>query len=251
MSLFETLRRCLDEEVAVTQVTVISRDSPRFGAKMLVFPDGGSEGDLGEPGLTALGAGTARNAAESGPVSVPLPGAGGEVELFVEVFAPLPKLIVVGAVHVAVHLVYFAQRLGFHTIVLDARSAFATQERFPHADELVLDWPADALARMRLHDNTYLVFLTHDPKLDDPALAVALRSPIRYVGALGSKRTHAKRIERLRELGLDDGQLARIHAPIGLDLGGRKPEEVALAIAAELVMARHGKARPGERDGGS
>lgn len=248
MSLFDTLRRCLDEETPVTQVTVISRDSPRFGARMLIFPDGRAEGDLGDGALTSTAVETAHRTAETSPVSVSLPG--GEVELFVEVFAPLPKLIVVGAVHVTIHLVYFAQRLGFHTVVLDARAAFTTQERFPHADELILDWPADALARLRLHDNTYLVFLTHDPKLDDPALAIALRSPARYVGALGSKRTHAKRIERLRELGLDDAQIARIHAPIGLDLGGRKPEEVALAIAAELVMARHGKARPGERDAG-
>ncbi|HUP22534.1 MAG TPA: XdhC family protein [Thermoanaerobaculia bacterium] len=249
MSLFDSLRRCVDEEVPVTQVTVISRDSPRFGSKMLVFPDGRNEGELGTQDLTELGTKAARSAEETGPATVQLPDAGGDIELFVEVFAPLPKLIVVGAVHVAVHLVYFAQRLGFHTVVLDARAAFATKERFPHADELVLDWPADALARIRLHDSTYLVFLTHDPKLDDPALAVALRSPARYVGALGSKRTHAKRIERLHELGLDEKQVARIHAPIGLDLGGRKPEEVALAIAAELVMARHGKARPGERDG--
>jgi xanthine dehydrogenase accessory factor len=250
MSLFDSLRRCVDEEVAVTQVTVISRDSPRFGAKMLVFPDGRIEGELGAPDLTALGTRAALSAEETGPATVQLPDTGSDIELFIEVFAPLPKLIVVGAVHVAVHLVYFAQRLGFHTIVLDARAAFATKERFPHADELVLDWPADALARMRLHDSTYLVFLTHDPKLDDPALAISLRSPARYVGALGSKRTHAQRIERLRELGLDEPQISRIHAPIGLDLGGRKPEEVALAIAAELVMARHGKARPGERDGG-
>ena len=249
MSLFDSLRRCLDEEIPVTQVTVISKESPRFGARLLLLHDGRVEGDLGDPSLATAAVDAAKHAEETATVTVALPG-GSEVELFVEVFAPLPKLILVGAVHVAVHLVSFAQRLGFHTVVLDARAAFATKERFPDADELVLDWPADALSRMRLHDNTYLVFLTHDPKLDDPALAVALRSHARYVGALGSKRTHAQRVERLRELGLDDEQIARIHAPIGLDLGGRKPEEVALSIAAELVMARHGKARPGERDAG-
>jgi xanthine dehydrogenase accessory factor len=246
MSLFDTLRRCLDEEIAVTQVTVVSRGAERFGAKMLVFPDGRTEGELGDRELDAAAREAAVRCPDTDIVSLPLPG-GREVELFVEVFAPPPKLILVGAVHVSIHLAYFAQRLGFHTIVVDARSAFATAERFPHADELILDWPADALARMRLHDGTYVVFLTHDPKLDDPALVIALRSPVRYVGALGSKRTHAQRVVRLRELGLDDAQIARIHAPIGLDLGGRKPEEVALAIAAELVMARHGKARPGER----
>ena len=249
MSLFDSLRRCLDEEIPVTQVTVVSKESPRFGARLLLLHDGRIEGDLGDPSLTTAAVGAGRQAEETSTVTVALP-IDGEVELFVEVFAPLPKLILVGAVHVAVHLVSFARQLGFHTVVLDARAAFATKERFPDVDELVLDWPADALSRMRLHDNTYLVFLTHDPKLDDPALAVALRSPARYVGALGSKRTHAQRVERLRELGLDDEQIARIHAPIGLDLGGRKPEEVALSIAAELVMARHGRARPGERDAG-
>jgi xanthine dehydrogenase accessory factor len=249
MSLFDSLRRYLDEEIPVTQVTVVSKESPRFGARMLVLQDGRVEGDLGEPTLTAAATEAAERVEETATVTAALP-AQGEVELFVEVFAPLPKLILVGAVHVAVHLVYFAQRLGFHTVVLDARAAFATKERFPDADELVLDWPADALSRMRLHDSTYLVFLTHDPKLDDPALAVALRSSVRYVGALGSKRTHGQRVVRLREMGLDDTQIARIHAPIGLDLGGRKPEEVALSIAAELVMARHGKARAGERAAG-
>jgi xanthine dehydrogenase accessory factor len=163
------------------------------------------------------------------------------VELFLEILRPPPKLVIVGAVHVAIHLVHFAKRLGFRCVVVDARAAFATPERFSHADELVVEWPSQALAKMPIHDETYCVFLTHDPKLDDPALEVALRRDARYVGALGSKRTHAKRVDSLRNLGLAEDLIARIHAPIGLDLGGRKPEEIALSIAAQLVASRHGK----------
>jgi xanthine dehydrogenase accessory factor len=119
---------------------------------------------------------------------------------------------------------------------------FATDERFPHADELIVGWPGEVLRGMKLHDNTYCVFLTHDPKLDDPALIAALEADVRYVGALGSTRTHAKRVERLAEAGLPPERIERIHAPIGLDLGGRRPEEIALSIAAQMVQARYGKA---------
>ena len=163
----------------------------------------------------------------------------GSVELFFEVFEPLPKLVIVGAVHVAIHLIHIAQRLGFRCIVVDARSVFASEERFPHADELIVKWPSEALREMPLNDSTYCVFLTHDPKLDDPALQVALDAGVRYVGALGSKKTHAKRVASLQEMGVSEEAIATIHAPIGLDLGGRKPEEIALAITAQLVQARY------------
>ena len=146
----------------------------------------------------------------------------------------------VGAVHVAIHLVPVAQRLGFRTIVVDARAQFATEERFPDVDELIVQWPSDALAGMPLHDATYCVFLTHDPKLDEPAIRVALEAGVRYVGALGSSRTHAKRIASLQEMGVDRQLVDTICAPIGLPLGGRRPEEIAISIAAELVQARYG-----------
>jgi xanthine dehydrogenase accessory factor len=150
---------------------------------------------------------------------------------------PPPKLLIVGAVHIAIPLITIANVLGFHTVVLDARSAFATPERFAHADRLQIGWPADALPELQVDESTYVVVLTHDEKIDDPALLYACRSLARYIGALGSKRTHAQRVERLRSLGLSDAEIARIHAPIGLDIGARKPEEIAVAILAEIIAA--------------
>lgn len=165
----------------------------------------------------------------------------GPVDLFFDLYLPPARLIVVGAVHTAIPLVSIARTLGFYTIVLDARSAFATPERFGHADQLIVRWPADALADIGLDASTYLVLLTHDPKIDNPVLAHALPSPARYIGALGSRKTHARRLQELQEMGVDPALFERIHAPIGLDLGGRQPEEIALAIMAEIVAVRNGR----------
>jgi xanthine dehydrogenase accessory factor len=237
---FSSLERALREEVWVAQATVISEHG--LGNKVLIWRDGATEGSLADDALDRSAIELALEPGQqTGPFSIG-PSEGGEVEVFLEIFAPLPKLVVVGAVHVAIHLVHFARRLGFRSIVVDARSVFATEERFPHADELIVGWPGEVLPEMKLHENTYCVFLTHDPKLDDPALITALASTARYVGALGSSRTHVKRVERLRTAGLSDEQIARIHAPIGLDLGGRRPEEIALSIAAQMVQARYGRA---------
>ncbi len=232
---FESLRRSL---LAGERVVAFTRaDDAGLGARMLVWPNGQTEGTLGAADLDreALALATAGALPATGLREIE------GVDVFVETYEPLPRLFIVGAVHVAIHLVHFARRLGFRTVVVDARSAFATAERFPHADDLVVEWPADYLARTTLHANTYCVFLTHDEKLDNPALQVALEAGVRYVGALGSSRTHAKRVVALREAGLATELIDRIHAPIGLDLGGRKPEEIALAIAAELVAVRTGR----------
>ena len=237
-SRFESLRRSLLDGERVVAFT--RADVDELGARLLVWRDGRSEGTLGHADLDDA----ARAIATAG---MPLATGLQEIEsteVFVENFEPLPQLFIVGAVHVAIHLVHFARQLGFRTVVVDARSAFAAPERFPHADELVVEWPADYLARAPLHANTYCVFLTHDEKLDNPALQVALEAGIRYVGALGSRRTHGKRVAALREAGLSPELIDRIHAPIGLDLGGRKPEEIALAIAGELVAVRNGRAAP-------
>ena len=240
-SRFESLRRSL---LAGEPVVAFTRaDGAELGARLLAWPDGRAEGTLNDAGLDreALGLATADALPATGLREIE------GVEVFVETFEPLPQLFVVGAVHVAIHLVHFAQRLGFRTVVVDARSAFATAERFPHADELVVEWPAAYLARAPLHANAYCVFLTHDEKLDNPALRVALEAGVRYAGALGSSRTHAKRTAALREAGLADELIDRIHAPIGLDLGGRRPEEIAMAIAAELVAVRNGRQADGKR----
>lgn len=163
------------------------------------------------------------------------------VDIFFDVLPPRPELIIVGAVHVAIPLVEFGNTMGFRTLVVDPRGAFATPERFSNADQLIRSWPAEALAEIGLHEGSFVVVLSHDLKIDLPALEAAIRSPARYIGALGSKKTHAKRIARLEEQGFDSEQIARIHAPIGLDLGGRKAEEIALSIIAEMIAVDHGR----------
>ena len=139
------------------------------------------------------------------------------------------------------HLIHFANRLGFRTLVIDPRTAFATPERFAHADELIAEWPQEALARVKLDAATYVAVLSHDLKIDTPALVAALDSPARYIAALGSKKTHAKRVAALREAGVADEAIGRIRSPIGLDLGGRRAEEIALSVIAEIVAASHGR----------
>lgn len=161
-------------------------------------------------------------------------------DLFVDVLAPPPRLVVVGAVHAAVHLVAMANEAGFETLVVDPRTAFATAERFAHADRLLHDWPDEALESLDLDQGSYVALLSHDLKLDVPALKVALPRA-RYVGALGSSKTHAKRLARLaEETGIDGPLAARIHNPIGLNLGGRRAEEIAVAVLAEIVGVSHG-----------
>ena len=158
-------------------------------------------------------------------------------EIFLRSYAPPPKMVIVGAVHIAQFLAPMAALAGFEVIVVDPRQAFATEARFPGVT-MVTEWPGPALAKVGLDEHTAVVTLTHDPKLDDPALQAALQSPVFYIGALGSKRTHAKRIERLREHGL--AELApRIHAPVGLDLGGRAAAEIAVSALAQVIQERY------------
>jgi len=158
-------------------------------------------------------------------------------EIFLRSYAPPPKMVIVGAVHIAQFLAPMAALAGFEVVVVDPRRAFATEARFPGVT-LVTEWPASAFAKIGLDEHTAVVTLTHDPKLDDPALQAALQSPVFYIGALGSTRTHAKRIERLREHGL--AELApRIHAPVGLDLGGRAAAEIAVSVLAQVIQERY------------
>lgn len=163
-----------------------------------------------------------------------LAGAG---ELFVRSYARAPRLIVVGAAHISQFLAPMAALAGFEVIVIDPRRAFASAERFPGVT-LIDAWPDQAFERLNLDATSAVVTLTHDPKIDDPALIAALGSPAFYVGALGSKRTHAKRVARLTEAGLGD-KVARIHAPVGLDLGGRAPREIAVSVLAEVIQVRY------------
>jgi xanthine dehydrogenase accessory factor len=162
-----------------------------------------------------------------------------EIEVFFEVYRPAPRLIIVGAVHIADSLINFAKPLGFRTYLIDPRTAFATAERFPHVDEMHHQWPDEVLPEIGLNSETAVVVITHDPKLDDPALKIALPSRAFYVGALGSPKTHAKRVTRLLDEGLTQAQVDRLHAPIGLNIGGRTPAEIGLSIIAEIVATRN------------
>lgn len=163
--------------------------------------------------------------------------------LFVQVFNPPARLILVGAVHIAQPLAPMAALAGYAVTVVDPRRAFATDARFPGVT-MIDDWPDDALAALAPDHRTAVVTLTHDPKLDDPALHAALRSESFYIGALGSRRTHAARLKRLRDAGFDDGQLARIHGPVGLGIGARSPAEIAVSILAQITQVLHREAAP-------
>jgi xanthine dehydrogenase accessory factor len=180
----------------------------------------------------ALASGASRLLANQGP--------DGRYEVFLEVHAPPPTIIVFGAVHIAVALVDLAHAVGYRTVVADGRAAFLAAERFPRADRLLLGWPDEVFTEETLDATTAVCVLTHDPKFDDPALTIALRSAAFYVGALGSRRSHAARLQRLTAAGLTDDQCRRLRGPIGLDLGGRSPEEIAVAVLAEIVATRRG-----------
>lgn len=173
------------------------------------------------------------------PISLTLETETGEtVRLFLDVIAPPPTLVMVGGVHIAVALANIAKALGYTTIVVDPRRSFGSPERFPHADRLIQAWPQEAFKDIPLTPSTAVAMLTHDPKIDDPALKIVLESPAFYIGALGSQKTQHKRRERLLADGLTEAQLNRIHGPIGMDLGAKTPEEIALSIMAEITAVR-------------
>jgi xanthine dehydrogenase accessory factor len=239
-ALSDPVHQQFEDAVRAARLTALATvlTGPTIGAKRLLFPTGEIVGALGDPMLDAAVCERAPHLFEhlhSERLSAET--AAGAVELFIDVQPPQPRLWIVGAVHIASALTIFAKTLGYYTVVVDPRAAFATSERFPHIDELIVRWPDDVLTEASLDESACVVVLTHDEKIDNPALTVALRSPARYVGALGSRKTHAKRVAALKALGLDDAQIARIHAPIGLNIGARRPEEIALAIMAEIVTA--------------
>ncbi len=178
--------------------------------------------------------------ARSATVTLETPA--GPASVFLEVFPRQPRLVIFGGVHIALALVPLAKQLGYRTIVADGRDAFLTRERFPDADELILAWPEEAFERIGLDASCHICVLSHDPKFDEPALRLALRSPAAYVGAIGSRKTQAARREWLREEGFTPEEIERMHGPIGLELGGRQPAEIALAILAQMTAVRYGGA---------
>ena len=230
------------EPVAVA--TVVSGPR-RVGARRVIWGDGRSSGGLGTERLDAAVDDDARGLLAQGVTGIRRYGAdgerlGGELSVFVNSFAPPPRMYVFGAIDFAAAVARVGKFLGYHVTVCDARPVFATKARFPDADEVIVDWPHRFLAGVDVDARTVIAVLTHDPKFDVPVLEVALRTPAGYIGAMGSRRTHEDRLERLREIGLTEGDLSRLRSPIGLDLGARTPEETAVSIAAELIQLRWG-----------
>ncbi|MFA3873280.1 XdhC family protein [Streptomyces sp. MMCC 100] len=225
---------------------VVRGPSGLLGRALLVRPDGTHEGGLGgRPELdrtAAAEAGALLDAGRTGTVGLSEDGSHcpGGLTLLVESSVPPPRMIVFGAVDFAAALVRAGKFLGHHVTVCDARPVFATRARFPEADEVVVDWPHRYLRSTATDERTMLCVLTHDAKFDVPLLTEALRMPVAFVGAMGSRRTHEDRDRRLREAGLTEDELSRLRSPIGLDLGARTPEETALSIAAEIVALRRG-----------
>ncbi|MCI0778264.1 MAG: XdhC family protein [Chloroflexi bacterium] len=216
------------------------RPQSLLGRQMAII-DGVPVGSI-DPALDEeIAAEAARRIREGTAGTITTPWQDEEAEIFIDAFAPAQRLYIVGATQVAIPLVAMARTLGFRVIVVDARSVFATNDRFPDADELLREWPDEALAKRGLDEHSHVVVLTHDPKFDLPVLEIALRSKAAYIGAMGSRKTHAGRLEHLRGQGFSEEDLDRIKSPIGLNIGGRAPEELALAILAEVVATRHGQ----------
>ena len=218
----EVLDQLLRDREAKRPVVLVT--DLESGDQQLIYPGGDSESELQE--LASLAQHADRSSA----------GQVGGRDYFLNVFNPPLRMLIVGAVHIAQPLSEMAAIAGFEVCVIDPRSAFSSPERFP-GSEVVRDWPDDALRSLAPDTRTAIVTLTHDPKLDDPALQVALRSTAFFVGSLGSKRTHAARLKRLHDAGFSDEECAKIHGPVGLDIGAKSPAEIAASILAQVVQA--------------
>jgi len=237
---YEPLSSAIQQERTVAAATIIQGQSEQLGRTSVLLEDGKAFGSLGD-GLDEAALEAAREVLASGKsVRRSFHPAQEEkaLDIFFDVILPSPVLVIVGGAHISIALVEIARVLGFRTIVIDPRRSFGNASRFPNVDQLVQDWPDQALSEIGLNRSSAVATLTHDPKLDDPALMVALSSPAFYVGALGSQKTQARRRQRLLEAGLSETQLDRLHGPIGLDIQARTPEEIALSIMAEVVAAR-------------
>ena len=239
-NLFPYLLTEIEADHFTCTATIIS--GKNTGRKLLVCRNDKMYGDLEDEYLNEMVQDLLEDACKKQETSrITLPHEEEVVEIFLDVFTPRKKLVIIGAVHIAIPLIHFAKKLDYECIVIDARAAFATRERFPHTDQLIVGWPSEELQKIRINETTAIVLLTHDDKMDIPSLVEALRTPAHYIGILGSPKTHAKRIHELSEYGVTEEQLARVHAPIGLDIGARGPQEIALSIMAEIIAVKHGK----------
>jgi xanthine dehydrogenase accessory factor len=229
----------------VAVATLISGVGPdRLGRRLVVRPDSVT-GSLGSARIDAAVGDDVQGLLLQGTTGVVHYGPDGErrgddIAVFVASYAPKPRMIVFGAIDFAAAVARAGAFLGYRVTVCDARPTFATKKRFPEADEVIVAWPHRYLAATEVDERTVVCVLTHDPKFDVPLLEIALRLPLAYLGAMGSRRTNEDRANRLKERGFTDADLDRLHSPIGLDLGGRTPEETAVSVAAEIVAARWG-----------
>lgn len=233
-AVYAFMRGLIRQDSGGAAITVIQGPAEMLGRTLAANRHGVAVGTLGDAALDAAATAVAAQARQ--PRRQPLAKG---IEVFVDVQRPSPQLVVVGGVHTAIPLTNMAQQLGYRTVVVDPRRAFGSEARFPHVDQLIQAWPQKAFAEVTLTEETAVALLTHDPKIDDPALQIILAQPVFYVGALGSRRTHEKRKARLREYGLSETQIDRIHGPIGLDIGATTPEEIAVSVLAEIVRARN------------
>ncbi|MGD9712021.1 MAG: XdhC family protein [Thermomicrobiales bacterium] len=230
---YERLKAAIESWKPAAAATIV-RGEP-LGAKILVI-DGQSDGTFGDAALDRLVVAEAKRwLGESISTTTTIPGPRGEIEVFFESFPPPPSLLIFGAVHVAQPLTTMGKMLGFRVVVIDVRAKLATRDRFPDADEIVLEWPDAALEGRTVDRNTAIAILSHDPKFDEPALLGALATPARYIGAVGSRKTNVDRRQRLEEAGVDDESISRIRGPIGLNIGASTPEEMAISILAEII----------------
>lgn len=241
MSLYDTYRRYLDEEIPFALLTVIAGPEG-VGSKVLLQLDGSAEGEIRPRELreTVLNDAVELLRQERSEVrEYALPA--GSFSVFIESYPAPHQIVIVGAAHAAGPITRFAKAMGYRVIVTDARAAFAVPERFPEADQVIKGWPQDVLPGIRFDASTYLVLLSHDPKFDEPTLQHVLPTSVAYIGAIGSRKTQLERFQRLREQGFSEEQLKKIYGPVGLDLGGRSSEETALAILGEITAVRYGR----------
>ena len=255
MTLYQTLAAAIRAEDPVALATLVEGPEELVGGKLIVRPGSSALGTLGDPDLDRVVTRDALGELAAGLTVTRHYGRHGEarqreVSIFIESFAPPPRMIIFGAVDFTAALAKVAKILGYRVTVCDARPVFATHGRFPMADEVVVDWPNRYLAKVggELGPRDAVCVLTHDPKFDVPAIVAALETDIGYLGAMGSRRTHEDRVSRLRDAGDSDAELERVMAPIGLDIGARTPEETAVSICAEMIALRTGRTAPSLRD---
>ncbi len=233
------LEDALAHDMPIAQATLLAGQG-QLGAKLLVSSDGSTHGTLGDADLNEVVVAEVRRRLAKARGDTAETIMVQDSRVYIELFLPPPHLLIFGGVHVAIPLTQYAKTLGFRVTLADPRTTFANPDRFPMVDTIIPEWPLEALEQFTITPSTYIVILTHDPKLDEPALEGVLGKGAAYVGAIGSRNTHAERFDRMAKHGVSAEQLAEVYAPIGLDLNANTPEEIALSVMAEIIAVRRG-----------